>query len=208
MGRARAQAERVAPPAQPALLHKGTRGGLCFSGWVRSQITRHRKEMTAAWRRGCRLQRASLREPVCSWKGDWSLDEGPGASLGVAGWRRRAPAAAASWTSRGPRRVTGPRARSATTAESGPSRPAQTPRAVPRTEASSSPPPCAPGLPRRRLATPSPWSGPHLCPGLDSCWVTPAGQAQLDPVPGRSVPAGAWKAKDTLRIKQPACWGY
>lgn len=34
------------------------RGGLCFSGWVRRQITRHRKEMTAAWRRGCSLERA------------------------------------------------------------------------------------------------------------------------------------------------------
>lgn len=38
----------------------GGDGGLCFSGWVRRQITRHRKEMTAAWRRGRRLERSSL----------------------------------------------------------------------------------------------------------------------------------------------------
>lgn len=43
-----------------ALLHKDARGGLCFSGWVRRRITRHRKEMTAVWRRGYRLELASL----------------------------------------------------------------------------------------------------------------------------------------------------
>lgn len=42
------------------LLHKDARGGLCFSGWVRRRITRHRKEMTAVWRRGYRLELASL----------------------------------------------------------------------------------------------------------------------------------------------------
>lgn len=41
--------------------------------------------MTAVWRPGFGRQLASLGRTVFSWKGYWSLDEGPGASQGGAG---------------------------------------------------------------------------------------------------------------------------
>lgn len=72
------------------------RGGLCFSGWVRRWIIRHRKELTAVWRRGYGLELASLGGTVFSWKGYWSLDEAgapprAGRPGGIAPGRPRLP---------------------------------------------------------------------------------------------------------------------
>lgn len=169
------------------------RGGLCFSGWVRRQITRHRKEMTAAWRRGCSPERASLSEGPCS----------PGRDTGhlMRAWAWRAGGVA-------PPPPPGPaRAHGSCDAVRD-----QSPRLVPTTAERPDPA----GQPRRpvRCSGPRPAPRPRArwaCPDLGSprphcgqghtcvqAWTaagSPPPSQQLDAVPGHSIPAGAWKAE-------------